>query len=125
MGYFYCSTYSATMALSVGTGGSPIWLTVGSGSGPTTILGQPLIFSEKVPKLGDAGDISLLDFSWYLLGDRSELRLESSIHAQFANDITVFRAIERVDGRPGILSAITPQNGTATLSPFVRLGART
>ncbi|MCH7576812.1 MAG: phage major capsid protein [Chloroflexi bacterium] len=114
----------ATMALSVGTGGGAIWLQTGAGSLPPTILGRPLLFTEKLPTVGDAGDIMFIDFSHYLIGDRMEMRAESSIHAKFVNDITVFRIIERVDGRPGILSAITPQTGSDTLSPFVRLAAR-
>ncbi|RLC56945.1 MAG: phage major capsid protein, partial [Chloroflexi bacterium] len=69
-------------------------------------------------------DINFIDFGYYLLGDRQEMRAESSAHAQFTSDQTVFRVIERVDGRPGPQSAITPQNGS-TLSPFVSLGART
>lgn len=119
-----CFPELATMALSVGTGGGAIWLQTGAGSLPPTILGRPLLFTEKLPTVGDAGDIMFIDFSHYLVGDRQEMRAESSIHAQFSNDITVFRIIERVDGRPGIQSAIQPQTGTDTLSPFVRLAAR-
>jgi hypothetical protein len=37
--------------------------------------------------------------------------------------VTAFRVIERVDGRPWLQSAITPQNNGATLSPFVKLAA--
>ncbi len=119
-----CFPELATMALSVGTGGGAIWMQTGSGSVPPTILGRPLLFSEKMPSIGSAGDICFCDFSHYLIGDRMEMRAESSIHAQFVNDVTVFRIIERVDGAPGLLSPITPQSGGPTLSAFVALGAR-
>lgn len=118
-----CFPELATMALSVGTGGSAIWLNNGALGPPMTILGRPVIFTEKVPTIGDAKDINFIDFGYYLLGDRMEMRAESSAHAQFVSDQTVFRVIERVDGRPWIQSAITPQNGS-TLSPFVHLAER-
>jgi len=117
----------ATMSLAVGTGGSAIWLNNGVVGPPMSILGRPVIFTEKVPTLGGAGvgkDISFIDFGYYLIGDRQEMRAESSMHAQFTTDQTVFRIIERVDGRGWLQSAITPQNSTNTLSPFVTLGER-
>lgn len=114
----------ATMALSVGTGGSAIWINNGVEGPPMTILGRPVIFSEKVPKLGDAGDISFVDWGFYLIGDRQVMSAMSSPHYKFGNDMTAYRIIERVDGRPWVQSAITPKNGGATLSPYVKLGAR-
>jgi len=114
----------ATMALSVGTGGSAIWLTNGTSGPPTTILGRPVIVTEKAPKLGDAGDISFVDFGFYLIGDRQVMSAMSSPHYRFGNDETAYRIIERVDGRPWLNSAITPKNNSDTLSPVVKLGAR-
>ena len=117
----------ATMALSVGTGGSAIWLNNGVAGPPATILGRPLILTEKVPTLGGAGsgkDLSFIDLGYYLIGDRQQMRAESSIHAKFTTDLTTYRVIERVDGRGWLLSALTPANSTNTLSPFVTLGER-
>jgi HK97 family phage major capsid protein len=114
----------ATMALSVGTGGSAIWLNNGAEGPPMTILGRPVIFTEKAPVLGDAGDINFVDFGFYLIGDRQVMTANSSEHFKFQNDKTAYRIIERVDGRPWLNSAITPQNGGDTLSPFVQIAAR-
>ena len=114
----------ATMALSVGTGGSAIWLNNGVVGPPLTILGRPVILTEKAGTIGDVNDINFIDFGYYLIGDRQQMRAESSAHAQFTTDQTVFRVIERVDGRPWIQSAITPQTGTNTLSPFLTVAAR-
>jgi HK97 family phage major capsid protein len=114
----------ATMALSVGTGGSAVWLNNGAAGPPMTILGRPVIISEKAKRLGDAGDINFIDFGFYLIGDRQVMSAMSSPHYKFGNDMTAYRIIERLDGRPWLESAITPQNGGATLSPFVRLAAR-
>jgi HK97 family phage major capsid protein len=115
----------ATMALSVGTGGSAIWLNNGVEGPPMTILGRPVIFTEKATgALGTQGDISFVDFGFYLIGDRQVMSAMSSPHYKFGNDLTAYRIIERVDGQPWLQSAITPQNGGNTLSPFVQLETR-
>jgi HK97 family phage major capsid protein len=114
----------ATMALSVGTGGSAIWLQNGQDGPPMTILGRPVIVSEKVEKLGDAGDINYVDLSYYIIGDRQSMSATSSPHFKFSSDKTAFKIVERVDGRPWLQSAVTPKNGGATLSPFVSLAER-
>lgn len=114
----------ATMSLSVGTGGSAIWLNNGVSGPPATILGRPVIISEKVPKLGDANDVSFVDFGFYLLGDRQVMSAMSSPHYKFGEDETAYRIIERCDGRPWLNSAITPKNNGATLSPIVTLAER-
>jgi HK97 family phage major capsid protein len=115
----------ATMALSVGTGGSAVWLVDGRGTPVLTLLGRPVILSEKAPAaLGTKGDLSFVDFSQYIIGDRQQMTIKSSEHAEFTEDRTVFRVIQRNDGRPWLQSAITPHNNSATLSAFVQLETR-
>lgn len=116
----------ATMALSVGTGGSAIWIGDGGGEAapPMRILGRPVIFTEKVPTLGSAGDINLVDFGYYLIGDRQAMQMSTSTEFRFNTDKTAMRLIERVDGQPWIQSAITPRQGSNTLSPFVKIAVR-
>ena len=113
----------ATMALSVGTGGSPVWLNNAVDGPPMTILGRPVIFTEKANTLGTAGDITFADLGYYLVGDRQVMTAMSSEHYRFGNDQTAYRVIERVDGRPWLQSAITPQNSGSTLSAFVNLSS--
>lgn len=99
-----------TLSLPVGTGGAPVML-VNFANGPVpTMLGRPIIETEKVPAIGAEGDVGFFDFSYYLIGDRPGSALESSPHQQFMNDVTVMK--------------LTSRNGD-TLSPFVVLGART
>lgn len=114
----------ATMALSVGTGGGPIWLNNGAEGAPMTILGRPVIFTEKAETVGDAGDINFVDLSYYLIGDRQQMQMATSEHVEFDTDQTAVRIIQRADGRPWLNSAITPKKGTNTLSPFVKIAAR-
>lgn len=116
-----------TMALPVGTGGSAVM--VGDGQGgqrlSQTLLGMPIKWSRKAPAtLGTQGDISLVDWSYYAIGDRQDVRVETSEHVQFLQDKTAFKVIERVDGQPLLLSPLTPENGGPTLSAFVQLETR-
>lgn len=116
-----------TMALSIGTGGmalGPIAGSNGTGAPTMSLLGLPIILSEKVANLGTAGDVNLIDFKQYLIGDRMQMEAEVSTEYKFGNDLVAYRFIERVDGRPWLQSAITPRNGGPTLSPYVSLAAR-
>lgn len=114
-----------TMALSVGTGGSAVYLTNGITGSPTlTILGRPVIVTEKVSVAGTRGDIAFVDLAYYLIGDRQTMSADTSTHFKFGSDKTAFRIIQRVDGRPWLQTAITPANGGPTLTPFVELETR-
>jgi len=119
----------ATMALSVGTGGGPVWMgnytNPGAATPPITILGRPVYFTEKTPVLGSPGDISFVNFDYYLIGDRQMMQAASSEHYRFQNDKQAFRVTERLDGRPWLQSPITPHNNSSsTLTPFVQLAQR-
>lgn len=116
-----------TMGLSIGTGGVPVWLPAGQNSPYSTLMGLPVLVTEKAPGSTAAstqGDISLVDFGMYLIGDYQAMSVESSPHVKFTSDRTTFRVIARNDGRPWLQSPLTPHNGSATLSPFVTLAAR-
>jgi len=115
----------ATMALTVGTGGSAVWIMDAHGAPQLTLLGRPVIMTEKTPSaLGGQGDISFVDFGSYLIGRRDAMSIDTSPHVKFTSDQTTIRVIERNDGRPWLTSPITPKNGGATLSPFVQLAVR-
>lgn len=102
---------------------SPLMLFNIAQGGPMTLLGRPVILTEKAETLGTAGDINFVDLSYYLIGDRQQIQASTSPHYRFANDVTAMRWISRVDGRPWLQSAITPNKGSNTLSPFVKLSS--
>jgi HK97 family phage major capsid protein len=116
-----------TMGMIVGTGGSwvgPVVNSFGTGTPVLTLLGRPIIISEKVSNLTTQGDVNFVDFGQYLVGDRMQMEAEVSTDYKFGNDLTAYRFIERVDGRPWLQSAITPRNGGPALSPYVQLAGR-
>jgi len=89
-----------------------------------TIFGRPLFLTEHAQTLGTVGDLYYADLSYYVIGDRQGVTIASSDHYRFANGETVWRFTERLDGAPWLDSAITPQHGSNTLSPFVALATR-
>lgn len=86
-----------------------------------SILGRPIIVTEKARAVGTSGDINLVDFGFYLIGDRQAMSARQSEEFRFNQDVTAFRVIERLDGRPWLAAPITPQNNGSALSPFVKL----
>jgi HK97 family phage major capsid protein len=116
-----CSPDVIPSLLQLALADNATWLTGGQAiqGAPVTLLGRPLFVTEKVPAAGTRGDLSLVDFSHYLLGDRQMVQAASSPHFKFSSDVTAYKVLERVDGRPWLTSALTPRNGGATLSPFV------
>lgn len=112
-----------TLSLAVGTGGNAIPVMTES-NGEFKILTRPVLFTEKTEPLGDEGDIMLCDFSQYVVGLRSGMTFETSIHVHFQTDELLSRIIERHDGQPLWDAPLTLEDGTTTVSPFVTLAAR-
>jgi HK97 family phage major capsid protein len=101
--------------------GSYIWGSAADGV-PARLLGLPIIFTEKVPRIGTAGDIGLYDFKYYLLGDRQATTVESTKFDKWAYDQTSWRVVHRVDGQPWLSTYLTYQDGTTTVNdpcPYV------
>jgi len=112
---------SLSLAVEVGGSAYPV---LSESNGKWQILTRPVIFTEKTEKLGDQGDIILADLSQYVVGLRSEMRFDTSIHVAFSTDEILARLIERHDGQPLWDSPLTIEDGTNTVSPFVILDAR-
>jgi HK97 family phage major capsid protein len=88
---------------------------------PMSLLGRPIIFTEKAPPLGTTADVMLVDLSYYLVGDRQSIEVATSEHARFATNQIVWRFIHRVDGQPWLDAPFTYSDGTTQVSPFIIL----
>ncbi len=111
------------LSIPIGTGGVFVPV-LNESSGSYTILGRPVVFSEKMNPIGDLGDIALVDFTQYVVGVmKNGLRIDSSAHIKFESDQTVFRTLWRGTGKTLWRTAFTPANGN-TLSWAVTLAAR-
>ncbi len=109
-------------------GSNLVWINQNQGglqnAVPGTILGRPYVETEKAPTLGSANDVAFIDFSYYIIGDRSALTIDASSHVGFTSNVTYWRFVKRVTGGPWLASALTPKNGNS-LSPFVALASTT
>lgn len=90
-----------------------------------TIMGRPVIPVQACETVGDVGDIILWAPDRYLTAVKSGgIRQEMSIHLWFDYDVDAFRFILRVAGQPMLSAAISPRDGSNTLSSQVTLAAR-
>lgn len=83
-------------------------------------FGLPLYFTEKVPQLGTKGDVMLVDWSQYVIGNRLDYQIDVSKDYLFRTNQLAWRIIARCDGRPWLNNVITDSVGYTT-SPFVVL----
>lgn len=91
---------------------------------PGTLYGIPIVMTEKAPTVAQVGGIMLIDFGFYLIGDRQGITIDESMHYKFRNDKKCWRVVKRVDGQPWLDAPITPRGGS-TLSPFVGIAVGT
>jgi hypothetical protein len=87
----------------------------------TTLLGRPVYVTEKLPTLNTNGDFIFINPKYYVVGDRRAMEVAVSEHFKFQNNQIAYRFVHRVGGLPWINGAITLQDGTTTVSPFVGL----
>lgn len=70
-----------------------------------SLKGRQLIETEKCSELGTKGDLALVDFSWYYIGDREGITVDASAHVGFRNDDITVRLVKRVDGKMAMKEA--------------------
>lgn len=85
-----------------------------------TLLGYPVRWNNRSPALGSKGDITLIDWSQYLIKDGSGPFVAASEHVLFRQNKTVVKIFWNVDGAPWLTAPIKEENGY-TVSPFVGL----
>jgi HK97 family phage major capsid protein len=88
---------------------------------PATLMGLPLKFTGRTPVLGQKGDLMLLDLRYYLIKDGSGPFVAASEHVYFKNNKTVIKVFWNVDGHGWLAAALTLEDGSTTVSPFVVL----
>lgn len=113
--------------ITAGTGGAPVFINQMNGGVQNapgqSLWGFPIVWTEKVPALGTAGCVSLVDFSDYSVADdQTGPEIAQSIHLKFDLGQTAFRMTKYIDGQNESVAARTPVYG-ATLSPVVEFKA--
>ena len=100
---------------------SYVWIDNAREGVPMTLFGYPIYFTENCPTLGQRGDLILADWSKYVIGLRQDVTVDASMHYAFVDDVTTWRAVSRIDGRPWLSAPLTLRDGTTEVSPFVVL----
>ena len=108
---------------SAGTAGIPVPV-MNESNGSFSILGRPVVFTEKCSALGDVGDIVFADFSYYALAMLGVIDVAQSEHAFFTYDKHTVRAVAYLNGAPLLSGTFQPYKGSNTMSAFVTLAAR-
>ena len=117
------------LAAMVDAGSHAIWLggagpanNAGAGPLPSTLLGLPVVFSDRLPARGTKGAVSLVNLSYYLIKDGSGPAAASSEHVYFTSNKVVFKIVWNVDAHPWLTEPIGLEGSTTnTVSPFVIL----
>jgi HK97 family phage major capsid protein len=109
-----------------GPAGNPsyIWIPNARDGVPGTLFGMPVFWTEKLPLIGQQGDILLADMKYYLVGDRQATTVETTKFDRWAYDETSFRAVHRVDGQPWLSQPLPLADNVSQVSPFVILGGK-
>ena len=118
------------LAAMVDAGSHSVWLggPGGSLSGaagplPSTLMGIPMVFADRLPALGTKGDLSLVNLAYYLIKDGSAPAAASSEHILFLSNKIVFKIVWNVDAHPWLTEPLPLEGSTSnTVSPFVILG---
>ena len=99
-----------------------IWTPSAAAGLPPSLYGFPVLFNDRSPAVGSAGDLALVDLSYYLIKDGSGPTVAVSEHFRFQNDEVAFRLTWNVDGQSWLNEPIALEGSTAnTVSPFVVL----
>lgn len=109
-------------------GNQPVWIPPNEGfkrAPGGLLMGRPVIVTQLCKTVGDQGDFHFVNLQYYRsITKGGGIETATSMHLFFDYGMAAFRATFRIDGQPAIKAAVTPANGSSSLSPFVTLDAR-
>jgi HK97 family phage major capsid protein len=106
----------------VWVGGVAPGLQGAAGPLPSTLLGIPVVFADRLPALGTKGDFNLVNCSYYTIKDGSGPYAASSEHIYFLSNRTVFKIVWNVDAKPWLTEPLRLEGDSSqAVSPFVIL----
>lgn len=120
--------WSKILTATAGTGASapPVFIAPGQlPSAPNGALyGKPIIPVEYASAEGTVGDFVFANLADYLFISKGQIRQQASMHVDFIRDRTALKFTWRANGLPRTRVPLTPFKGSATLSPYIALAAR-
>lgn len=123
---YMCHPAALEQIYQLSLGGVRAWMPSLSEGMPETLNGRPIIWNEHMSPRNLDGQIALVDWTYYVIGDRQALSMSASPHQKFDQHITVMKGIERIDGQTWLDEPITAaqnlvDNTTFDMSPFIVL----
>lgn len=107
-----------TLRTQVDTVGQPVYhdgfTTFLGGAMVPQLLGYPVDKTRNVPAMGVRGDLILGDLSYYIWAVRQDMVIDQSNAPRFVYDETTLRFVMRQDGLPGVSTAFSVLDGTAS-----------
>jgi len=88
-----------------------IWQEDAAVGAPPTLLGHPVMYSDRVPTLGNRGDLMLFDPNGYVIKDGSGPFVAFSEHVHFTTNETLIKVFWNVDGQSWTKDPIKTENG--------------
>lgn len=91
---------------------------------PNRIMGIPAYVDNRLPTLGNEGDIMLFDGEYYLKKLGSGPYVGMSEHVYFTSNKTVVKIFTNIDGQPWLSTVVPLENSTVlanSVSPFIVL----
>ena len=117
-----CRAQLRQLRMEIGLGGS-LLASAFDDSG-NRLLGRPILWSTRVPVLGQQGDIALVNLQSYVIGLRESFSVEMSTAALFSTDEVVIRVRVRLSGQSKLPAAVVPESGGDGLSNVCLLAER-
>lgn len=93
-----------------------LWVVNASAGMPPTILNIPVVFSEKIPGLGNEADLVLCDPSQLAVAIKQDILAERVEGPRWYQNMTNFRISIQIGATPLWKTVCTPANGGASLS---------
>jgi HK97 family phage major capsid protein len=88
---------------------------------PETLTGLPIIWSEHAAALGSETDLSLIDFSYYIIKPGTGPVINTSNDLYMLTRQTAIMMWWKVDGKSWLNLPILLRDGSTQVSPFVIL----
>ena len=121
--WLYSPTLLPELMTTTDVNGNLIWTTSAREGEPNRIMGLPAINNQRLPVMGNEGDLCLVSLQHYIVKDGSGIFLSASEHVRFLQNQTVIKAFWNVDGQPALTTPLLLEDGQTEVSPFVVLGA--
>ena len=96
--WFISPTVLPRLLLMADASGRLIWQPSGREATPTTLFGRPVVFTDRLPTLGQQGDVLLVADGGYVVGMAQQITVDTSNAPAWSRDLVSLRCVVLADG---------------------------